>query len=139
MYIENINGPADVKKLNIAQMTVLASEMRDALLIKLSRHGGHFGPSPKQAGLVGFQLAGGLVVQAAGIAAKPVVAGAALGHDPPHRADDEPVEQRQSDKKVHQLEQEGYVEADHAENPPAGTQRDSACASAAINAVPGNC
>lgn len=32
MYIENINGPADVKKLNIAQMTVLASEMRDALL-----------------------------------------------------------------------------------------------------------
>ena len=28
MYIENINGPADVKKLNIAQMTVLASEMR---------------------------------------------------------------------------------------------------------------
>ena len=45
MYIENINGPADVKKLNIAQMTVLASEMRDALLIKLSRHGGHFGPN----------------------------------------------------------------------------------------------
>ena len=45
MYIENINGPADVKKLNIAQMTVLASEMRDALLTKLSRHGGHFGPN----------------------------------------------------------------------------------------------
>lgn len=40
MYIENINGPADVKKLNIAQMTGLASEMRDALLTKLSRHGG---------------------------------------------------------------------------------------------------
>lgn len=45
MYIENINGPADVKKLNIAQMTGLASEMRDALLTKLSRHGGHFGPN----------------------------------------------------------------------------------------------
>lgn len=45
MYIENINGPADVKKLNIAQMTVLVSEMRDALLTKLSRHGGHFGPN----------------------------------------------------------------------------------------------
>lgn len=45
MYIENINGPADVKKLNIAQMTVLASEIRDALLTKLSRHGGHFGPN----------------------------------------------------------------------------------------------
>ena len=37
MYIENINGPADVKKLNIKQMTVLASEIRDALLTKLSR------------------------------------------------------------------------------------------------------
>lgn len=45
MFIENINGPADVKKLNLAQMTVLASEMRDALLTKLSRHGGHFGPN----------------------------------------------------------------------------------------------
>ena len=45
MYIENINGPADVKKLNLAQMTVLASEMREALLTKLSRHGGHFGPN----------------------------------------------------------------------------------------------
>lgn len=44
MYIENINGPADVKKLNIAQMTVLASEMRDALLTKLSRHGLPFRP-----------------------------------------------------------------------------------------------
>lgn len=37
MYIENINGPADVKKLNIEQMTVLASEMRDALLTKLEK------------------------------------------------------------------------------------------------------
>ena len=45
MYIENINGPADVKKLNIAQMTVLASEIRDALLTKLSRHGGQLGPT----------------------------------------------------------------------------------------------
>ena len=45
MYIENINGPANMKKLNIEQMTVLASEMRDALLTKLSRHGGHFGPN----------------------------------------------------------------------------------------------
>ena len=34
-----------MKKLNIAQMTVLASEMRDALLTKLSHHGGHFGPN----------------------------------------------------------------------------------------------
>ena len=34
-----------MKKLNIKQMTVLASEIRDALLTKLSRHGGHFGPN----------------------------------------------------------------------------------------------
>ena len=45
MYIENINSPADVKKLNIKQMTALASEIRDTLLTKLSRHGGHFGPN----------------------------------------------------------------------------------------------
>ena len=44
MYIENINGPADVKKLNIAQMTVLASEMRDALLTKLSQSRRPFRP-----------------------------------------------------------------------------------------------
>ena len=32
MYIENINSPADVKKLNIMQLNVLAEEMRHALL-----------------------------------------------------------------------------------------------------------
>ena len=45
MYIENIHQPSDVKKLDLAQLTVLASEMRDALLTRLSRHGGHFGPN----------------------------------------------------------------------------------------------
>ena len=45
MYIENIISPADVKKLNILQLNVLAEEMRHALLTRASRHGGHFGPN----------------------------------------------------------------------------------------------
>ncbi len=45
MYIENINGPEDVKKLSIEQMQVLAQEMRTALLKRASIHGGHFGPN----------------------------------------------------------------------------------------------
>lgn len=45
MYIENINGPLDVKKLTGEQLVVLADEMRQALLKRASIHGGHFGPN----------------------------------------------------------------------------------------------
>ena len=45
MYIEKINQPTDVKNLNGEQRHVLADEMRQALLQKLSKHGGHFGPN----------------------------------------------------------------------------------------------
>lgn len=45
MYLEKINSPADVKKLSVDEMTVLAGEMRKALLFRLSKHGGHFGPN----------------------------------------------------------------------------------------------
>lgn len=45
MYIEQINSPADVKKLSLPEMEVLAQEIRDALLHKLSERGGHFGPN----------------------------------------------------------------------------------------------
>ena len=45
MYIEKINVPEDVKKLNIEEMTALAEEMRHALLKRASIHGGHFGPN----------------------------------------------------------------------------------------------
>lgn len=45
MYIEKINGPEDVKKLNIEEMTALAEEMRHVLLKRASIHGGHFGPN----------------------------------------------------------------------------------------------
>ena len=45
MYIEKINGPEDVKKLTVDEMTVMAGEMREALLKRASIHGGHFGPN----------------------------------------------------------------------------------------------
>lgn len=45
MYLENIQDPADVKKLPMEALNVLADEMRTALLKKLSAHGGHFGPN----------------------------------------------------------------------------------------------
>lgn len=45
MYIEKINRPTDVKNLNNEQLHILADEMRQALLQKLSKHGGHFGPN----------------------------------------------------------------------------------------------
>ena len=43
MYIEKINQPTDVKNLNSEQLHILSDEMRQALLQKLSKHGGHFG------------------------------------------------------------------------------------------------
>ena len=45
MYIEKINGPEDVKKLTVDEMTVMVGEMREALLKRASIHGGHFGPN----------------------------------------------------------------------------------------------
>lgn len=45
MYIEQINGPADVKRLSMEELTALSGEIRAALLQKLSVHGGHFGPN----------------------------------------------------------------------------------------------
>lgn len=45
MYLEKINSPADVKKLSVDEMTALTGEMRKALLFRLSKHGGHFGPN----------------------------------------------------------------------------------------------
>lgn len=45
MYLEKIDQPSDLRKLNEAQLKELAAEMRSALLEKLSHHGGHFGPN----------------------------------------------------------------------------------------------
>ena len=45
MYLENINGPEDIKKLNIDELKILADETRTALINKISKTGGHHGPN----------------------------------------------------------------------------------------------
>ena len=45
MVLENINSPEDVKKLSLEELNLLSGEMREALLHRLSNHGGHFGPT----------------------------------------------------------------------------------------------
>ena len=44
MYLEKINSPADLKELSVEEMTALAAEMREALIVRASRHMGHVGP-----------------------------------------------------------------------------------------------
>jgi 1-deoxy-D-xylulose-5-phosphate synthase len=41
----SINSPADLKRMNIAQMTELAEEIREFLIQTLSKTGGHLGPN----------------------------------------------------------------------------------------------
>lgn len=45
MYLENINGPSDIQKLNLDELRILADETRDALIHKISLAGGHNGPN----------------------------------------------------------------------------------------------
>ena len=45
MYLEKINSSEDVKKLNIEEMKVLAQEIREAIITRDAKHGGHFGPN----------------------------------------------------------------------------------------------
>ena len=45
MYIEKNDSPKDVKRLSVGQLNGLAGEIRQALLAKLSAHGGHIGPN----------------------------------------------------------------------------------------------
>ena len=45
MYLEKIDSPKDIKKLNTKEMDKLAEEIREALFNKLTKHGGHFGPN----------------------------------------------------------------------------------------------
>lgn len=45
MLLEKINSPKDMKALSIHELTELSSEIRTALLTKLSEHGGHIGPN----------------------------------------------------------------------------------------------
>ncbi len=45
MYLSNIKSPHDIKGLSTEKLNELAEEMRQALLAKLSAHGGHVGPN----------------------------------------------------------------------------------------------
>ena len=43
--LNGIDGPSDVKKLNIEQLNILKDEIREALFNRLTKIGGHFGPN----------------------------------------------------------------------------------------------
>ncbi|GAB1642364.1 1-deoxy-D-xylulose-5-phosphate synthase [Krasilnikovia sp. MM14-A1259] len=43
--IGGITGPGDLRRLSIEQLTLLAAEIRDFLVAKVSRTGGHLGPN----------------------------------------------------------------------------------------------
>lgn len=45
MILETINGPEDLKELSVNEMNSLSGELREALLHKLSKVGGHNGPN----------------------------------------------------------------------------------------------
>ena len=45
MYIEKLKSPADLKALNLETLQVVAAETRDAVLNRVSQHGGHIGPN----------------------------------------------------------------------------------------------
>lgn len=45
MYLEKINGPEDIKKLDIEELQELANETRKALINRISNIGGHKGPN----------------------------------------------------------------------------------------------
>ena len=45
MFLEKINSPSDVKKLDLNELKDLSGEIRETLLKKLSEHGGHIGPN----------------------------------------------------------------------------------------------
>lgn len=45
MYIEKIKSPADLKKLDIQALQTVADETRQAVLNRVSKHGGHVGPN----------------------------------------------------------------------------------------------
>ena len=45
MYIEKIDGPADLKTFSVKELDILSDELRQVLLKKVSEHGGHIGPN----------------------------------------------------------------------------------------------
>lgn len=45
MYVEKVNSPADIRCMNTAELENLAAEIREGLMNRLSKKGGHFGPN----------------------------------------------------------------------------------------------
>ena len=45
MYIEKIQSPADLKGMDIKTLNIVADEIRQAVLNRVSKHGGHVGPN----------------------------------------------------------------------------------------------
>lgn len=45
MYIEKIKSPAFLKVLNLEELNIVADETRQAVLNRVSKHGGHVGPN----------------------------------------------------------------------------------------------
>ena len=43
--LEQINSPADIKALDYAQLNSLSEEIRQFLITKVSKTGGHLGPN----------------------------------------------------------------------------------------------
>jgi 1-deoxy-D-xylulose-5-phosphate synthase len=44
-FLDTIHSPADIKKLSIAELESLAQEIRERLILTLSKTGGHLGPN----------------------------------------------------------------------------------------------
>jgi len=44
-FLESINSPADVKRLSIPQLSILAEEIRERLILSVAKTGGHIGPN----------------------------------------------------------------------------------------------
>ena len=44
MLLDKITSPADVKSLDEGQLGILADEVRQGILNRVSHHGGHVGP-----------------------------------------------------------------------------------------------
>ena len=43
--LNQVNQPSDLRNLSMEELNELAQEIREVLLQKLSKHGGHFGPN----------------------------------------------------------------------------------------------
>src|ERR1700751_2797234 len=43
--LDTVDSPADIKKLSVAQLEALAQEIRERLILTLSKTGGHLGPN----------------------------------------------------------------------------------------------